>query len=293
MNWMMPAILITVFSISVFYSIVCFLIANGFAASNRNTVSVTPNVVYEDISFRSHPDNVLLRGWYIPAASNNTIILMHGGKQNRSQPGIGLIDLCTALNKYGYSILTFDRRGCGESDSSKMGVRACLDRDFAGAIKFIRDEKGSQENIYLWGTSIGAVAALSCAAKVDGVRAIIADSCFADIPEMASRLLKKTCPAFIVFKPGSICMGRQFFGMEKDTPMDNASRMSCPILFINGTEDSAIPKEDTYKLFLTSRSPASQIWIVNGADHSKSFITSRKEYVAKVTSFLKNRGSGE
>ena len=143
-----------------------------------------------------------------------------------------------------------------------------------------------EENIYLWGTSIGAVAALSCAAKVDSIKAIIADSCFADIPEMASRLLKKTCPAFIVFKPGSMCIGRQFFGMGKDLPIDNASRISCPILFINGTEDSVIPEEDTYRLFSISRNPVSQIWIVSGADHSKSFITSRKEYVAKVISFL-------
>ena len=284
---MVPAILIAVFSVFVFYCIVCFLIANGFAVSNRVPILLTPNVAYENVSFYSRPDNTLLRGWYIPAVSNNTIILMHGGKQNRSQPGIGLIDLCIALNKQGYSILTFDRRGCGKSESSKPGVRACLDRDFAGAIDFVRMKKGSQENIYLWGTSIGAVAALSCAVKIAGVKAIIADSCFADIPEITSRLLKNAFPALIVFKPGSLYMGRQFFGMEKDRPMDNASRIPCPILFINGTKDPVIPKEDTYSLFVASRNPASQVWITEGADHSKSFITYRKEYVAKVISFLR------
>ena len=283
---MITAILIVVFSVFVFYCIVCFLIANGFAASNRVPVSVIPNVTCENVSFYSHPDNTLLRGWYIPAVSNNTIILMHGGKQNRSQPGIGLIDLCIALNQQGYSILTFDRRGCGESESSKLGVRACLDRDFAGAIYFIRTKRSSQENIYLWGTSIGAVAALSCAAKVDGIKAIIADSCFADIPEIAGRLLKNTFPAFVVFKPGSMYMGRQFFGMEKEGPMDNAGRVSCPILFINGTEDPVIPEEDTYRLFAASRNPASKTWIVNSAEHSKSYITYPQEYVSKVISFL-------
>lgn len=247
---------------------------------------MTPDATYENVSFYSHYDNTLLKGWYIPAAGNNTIIVMHGGKQNRSQRGIGLLDLCIALNKQGYGILTFDRRGCGESESSKLGARACLDRDFAGAICFIRTKKGSQENVYLWGTSIGAVAALSCAAKVDGIKAIIADSCFADIPEVAGRLLKNTFPAFVVFKPGSMYMGRQFFGMEKEGPMDNTGRVSCPILFINGTEDPIIPEEDTYRLFTASRNPASIIWIVNGADHSKSYITSRKEYISRVTSFL-------
>jgi pimeloyl-ACP methyl ester carboxylesterase len=284
---MIPDILIVLFSVSAFYAVVSYLIANGFAMSNRVPVSVTPDVAYENISFRSHPDNVLLKGWYIPAASNKTVIVMHGGKQNRCQQGIGLMDLCLALNKQGYSILTFDRRGCGQSESSKPGARSCLDRDFAGAIKFLRDKKGSRENVYLWGTSIGAVAALSCAAKMDSVRAIVADSCFADIPEMVDRVMKKAFPAFVVFKPGSIYMGQRFMGMEKISPVDNASRISCPVLFINGTQDPIIPEEDTYRLFHSSPSPASRIWMVAGAEHSKSFLTSRKEYISRITSFLK------
>ena len=284
---MIPYILIALFSISAFYAIVSFLIANGFAMSDRVPVSVTPDIAYENISFRSYPDNVLLKGWYIPVAGNKTIIVMHGGKQNRSQPGIGLMDLCLALNKQGYSILTFDRRGCGQSESAKLGARSCLDRDFAGAIRFIKDKKGPRENIYLWGTSIGAVAALSCAAKMDSIRAIVADSCFADIPEMVDRVMKKAFPAFVVFKPGSMYMGRQFMGMEKSNPVDNTSRISCPVLFISGTEDPIIPEEDTYRLFNSSPSPASRIWMVAGAEHSKSFLTCRREYIDRVTSFLK------
>jgi pimeloyl-ACP methyl ester carboxylesterase len=255
--------------------------------SNRVAVSEKPSVPYQNVSFYSYPDNVLLKGWFFSASGNNTVILMHGGKQNRSQPGIGLINLCEKLNKKGYTILTFDRRQCGESESPKLGVRACLDRDLAGAIKFIQYKSGSKGNIYLWGTSIGAVVTLSCAVKVDGVKAIIADSCFADIPEMISRQLIRTFPAFIIFKPGSMFMGRQFFGMEKNRLIDYVEQISCPILFINGTKDLTIPKEDTYRLWIASQNPASQIWIVNGADHSKSYLTNPEMYVDKAISFFR------
>ncbi|UCE97162.1 MAG: alpha/beta hydrolase, partial [Dehalococcoidia bacterium] len=204
-----------------------------------------------------------------------------------SQSGIGLINLCISLNMKGYGILTFDRRQCGESKSAKTSERACLDRDLAGAIRFIKRKVGSQRNIYVWGTSIGAVAALSCAAKVDDIKAIIADSCFADISEMITRQLIRTFPAFIIFKPGSIFMGRQFFGMGTNRLIYNVEHISCPILFINGAEDPTIPKEDAYRLFAASRNPASQIWIVNDADHSKSYLTNPEVYMDKIVSFLK------
>jgi len=283
---MLPYILIAVFSIPVFYFIICFLIANGFAMANRVPILEKPNVPYQNVSFYSYPDNVFLKGWYFPNKGNNILIVMHGGKQNRSQSGIGLINLCITLNKKGYGILTFDRRQCGESEAAKIGDRACLDRDLAGAIRFLRSKVGSQGNIYVWGTSIGAVAALSYAAKVDDIKAIIVDSCFADISEMISRQLMSAFPAFIIFKPGSMFMGRQFFGMETNHLINNVEQISCPILFINGTKDPAIPNEDAYRLFLASRNPASQIWIVNGADHSKSYLTNPEVYADKIVSFL-------
>jgi fermentation-respiration switch protein FrsA (DUF1100 family) len=284
---MLPYILIAVFSIPFFYLIVCFLIANGFAMAKRVSILEKPNVTYQNVSFYSIPDNVTLKGWYFPTEGKDILIVMHGGKQNRSQPGIGLINLCITLNKKGYGILTFDRRQCGESESAKLIERACLDRDLAGAIRFIRIKVGSQCNIYVWGTSIGAVAALSCVAKVGGIKAIVVDSCFADISEMISRQLIRTFPAFIIFKPGSMFMGRHFFGMVTNRLINNVEQISCPILFINGTEDLTVPKEDTYRLFTASRNPASQIWIVNGADHSKSYVTNPEVYTDKIASFLK------
>ncbi|UCG54581.1 MAG: alpha/beta hydrolase [Dehalococcoidia bacterium] len=255
--------------------------------ANRVPISDKPSVPYQNVSFYSYPDNVLLKGWYFPALGNNIVIVMHGGKQNRSQSGIGLIKLCTTLNRRGYGILTFDRRQCGESESPNLRVRARLDRDLAGAIKFIRNKVGTKTNIYLWGTSIGAVAALSCAVKVDGIKAIVADSCFADIPEMISRQLIRTFPVFIIFKPGSMFMGKQFFGMERNRLIDNVGQITCPILFVNGTGDLTIPKEDTYRLYIASQNPASQIWIVNGADHSKCYLTNPEVYVDKIISFFK------
>jgi hypothetical protein len=213
---------------------------------------------------------------------------MTGGKLNREDPGTKLLELYVDLAKRGFSILTFDRRGCGQSATASLKGRSRLDNDFAGAVKYIRNRKGYEENIFLLGMSVGAVAAFAFTKKDDSVRAIISDSCFVSISEMARRVMGQKCKAFIVFEPGAICMGRLIFGLEKENAIDNVQKIKCPIFFINGAEDKSVPPEDAHRLLVASHNPSDKIWIVDGADHSQSFCTYPDEYVAKVVSFLSN-----
>src|SRR5208283_105548 len=73
------------------------LIANGMAMSNR----VKPvwddkrgTTVRRDVSFKSRVDGIRISAWYlqVPNAGNlGTVVVMHGGKQNRSEQRIGLL----------------------------------------------------------------------------------------------------------------------------------------------------------------------------------------------------------
>ena len=78
---------------------------------------VSPAVVdldYEDVSFTSREDSVLLRGWYLPAEGDCAIIIVHGGFQHRLDDNVDTMNLAHDLVAAGYSILLFDLRGRGE-----------------------------------------------------------------------------------------------------------------------------------------------------------------------------------
>ena len=244
---------------------------------------------YEDVGFYSRSDNVLLKGWYISSVSNKTIIAMPGGKQTREDRSTKMLELCVDLAKRGYNILVFERRGCGQSQAAKFGCRSILGRDFNGAIDYIRSRNGDKESIILLGVSIGASAAIASARENDDIKAVICDSCFTSIPEMTKRVLENTFKPFIIFQPGAVIMGRLFFGLDKESAIDKVPYISCPIFFINGSEDKSVPPYDAYSLLNASNNPLDEIWIAEGAKHSLSYMTYPEEYVNRIVEFLKEK----
>ena len=94
---MLLTVVVSILTVLVFYLIVSALIANGMAMSRRVPTDKTPaslNLQYQEVSFHSRLDRVLLKGWYIPGQGSSTIIVMHGGKQNRADTTIQLLELC-------------------------------------------------------------------------------------------------------------------------------------------------------------------------------------------------------
>ena len=271
------------------YLLTSFLIANGIAMSLRRSVIMTPasfGLTYEDVEFYSKNDKLLLKGWYIPAGSNKTIIAMPGGKQTREDRSTKMLELCVDLAKRDYNVLVFERRGCGESQAARFKHRSILGRDFSGAIEYIRSRNGDGEHIILLGVSIGAIAAIASARENDDIAAIICDSCFKSIPEMTKRVLANTFKPFMIFKPGSVIMGRLFFGLDKESAIDKVPHINCPILFINGSEDKSVPPYDAYSLMNASDNPSDEIWIADGAKHSQSYMTYPEEYVNRIVRFI-------
>ncbi len=274
------------------YLLTSFLIANGIAMSLRRTVTMTPAVFglkYEGVAFYSKNDKLLLKGWYIPAGSNKTIIAMPGGKQTREDRSTKMLELCVDLVKQGYNVLVFERRGCGQSQSAKLSQRSVLGRDFSGAIDFIRNRNGDDEHVILLGVSIGATAAIASARENDGIKAVICDSCFKSIPLMAERVISQPFRPFAIFRPGAVIMGRLFFGLDKESAIDKVPYINCPIFFINGSEDRSVPPQDAYSLLNTSNNPADEIWIADGAKHSQSYMTYPEEYVDRIIKFLADK----
>ena len=60
---------------------------------------------YEDVSFPSRGDEIILRGWYLPTSqSRRCIIIIHGIEKHRADPTIGILPLAKSLVEHGYNV---------------------------------------------------------------------------------------------------------------------------------------------------------------------------------------------
>ena len=282
---------IVVGGLAAVYGITVLLIAHGFALPGKGAPCRTPEefgVAYEDVTFPSS-DGHRINAWYLKAPrSDVTIVVMHGGRAHRDDEAMDLLGLCASLAKRGFNVLTLDRRGCGHSARTPFRDRAHLERDFAGAVSYLRKRFYGSQRVFLFGNSVGAIAAfLYTAAHPDaGVRGIVADSAFATKMGIAKRVLNGGLPGAGVLAYGSLWFGEKLFGLPHDDALDMVGSIRVPILFILGDSDKEIPVSDTEALLKISANPADEKLIVPGATHSLSYRTAPDTVIDRVAAFV-------
>lgn len=282
---------IVVLSLAAFYITVSAAIAAATAWVSRVPLLDTPDLSesdYEDVSFPSRVDKVNLKGWYIPGGSKGSIIVVHGGKQNRADASIHLTELCCDLARRGYDVLTFDRRGCGESDASKTSARARFDRDVGGAYDYLRRRNGPQQKIFLLGTSIGAASVILFGTEEPGVSAIVSDSCFTSVRAVGEHLLSSVSRVLSPFAWGASWIGERVYGVPREAAIDSVKLVRCPIFFIHGENDEGVPVGDSIRLFEASKNPFNELWLVPGAGHCQEYSLDPNGYIDTVVAFFES-----
>jgi pimeloyl-ACP methyl ester carboxylesterase len=252
--------------------------------------SVSPADVgldYEDVSFNSRGDAVVLKGWYLPAEGDYAIIIVHGGFQPRLDDTVNTLPLACDLVVEGYNVLLFDLRGRGESEGEGRSL-SNIERDIGGAVDYLITEGYTSERIYILGFCSGAASACIFASQND-VGALVLDGCFADVYDMVVNQAKLlSIPEFLVdgFIPGMLLMCRLFYDFELVNAEDVIADVDCPIFFIHEENDELISLAEMQLLFGLATNPANQFWEVPDAKHSQSYKTHPAEYIERVDGFL-------
>ena len=268
---------------------------SGFGARSAMTIERIPlqdspqsfGLAYEDVSFPSRFDEVLLKGWLMPAEKEQVIVVVNGGYQNRIDDSGATLGMTAALVAQGYNVLLFDLRGRGESEGTGNALSHAYE-DIGGAVDYLNSLGYGTEDICIMGFCSGA--ALSCFyVSRNDVGALILDGCFIRVSTMIVREAKGVgVPAFFttIFLPGLYVMSHLIYDYELVNPIDIVDEIKCPILFIHEEYDAFTTTEETYELYHASDNVQDEIWEVIDAEHSEGFLIGQGEYIKKVVGFL-------
>jgi dipeptidyl aminopeptidase/acylaminoacyl peptidase len=190
----------------------------------------------EAVSFRT-ADGLTLRGWYIPAAqtSEKTVILLHGYPADK-----GNILPALAFLHEDFNLLLFDFRYLGQSEGSYSTAGAREVEDLLAAVRFLKSRGIKQVGV--WGFSMGGAVALMAIEKAPEIRAVISESSYASLGQMAFELF----PIPLLNYPIAYLVGfwaKLFLGIDlgQVSPVESARTATVPILLIHSSADAVIP----------------------------------------------------
>lgn len=232
-------------------------------------------------------DGLTLRGWYWPADQPRAaIVVAHGFAMTRLE----LIELARGLQARGYAMLLFDFRAHGASDGRRSTIGAREAEDVVAGVRFLRGRPELRHcAIGVLGVSMGAVAALLAAAREPAIAAVVADSAFTTLHEIAAgglRLLYHLPP--FPFVPLIVRFGEALTGhrITANRPVDAVAAIAPrPLLIVHGAQDRLIPLANAHALYAAAGAPK-ELWVVPDMGHVAAHHQVADEYLARVDDFF-------
>ena len=307
-RWAMTLALLCVSVFSFAYAGVSVYAASNLVYAPQVVATSTPadyKLAYQNISFVSRTDHVELQGWFIPGVTSKgaltdtrTIIVVHGTRENRADPGMGLLPLSAALAKHGFAVLAFDMRGSGLSQAAPLSLGYYEQRDVLGAVDFLLNgampypKLGRPKVIGGWGVSMGAATLLLAAAQEPAIHAVVADSAYTDALPLLEREIPKRSGLPSWFTPGVLRAAQTLYAIDFTAvhPVDVVAKIAPrPILFIQGAADTYVPTSDMTALAQAAQQGSGaqvSTWLVPKAAHAQAYHVAGQAYVDKVVAFF-------
>ena len=234
-------------------------------------------------------DGVALAGWLaITSPDAPTVILVHGFKGNR----LTMLPWARYLYAAGYNVLLYDSRGCGESAGWGIGVGAAEPDDIIGATRYLQALPGLRDKRFAaLGVSLGAGDVILAAARDSSLRAVIADSPWADERPQLDRMGALSLgPLAIPLLPYEPALVNALVGarLQDARPAAVASQITPRALLIITSADDAnttTAPADQQRIYAAAGQPRAH-WIAPSGGHAGAFYAHTAEYEARTLAFL-------
>lgn len=243
-----------------------------------------PALAPEIVTFPSRT-GVTLAGRFFPGRSRATVVLSHGygGDQDEVLPAAAF------LHDAGFSVFTYDLRGCGQSGGA-VTFGALEQDDLASAIDYLVSRPDvDPARIGAFGYSMGGAATIMAAARDERVRAVVADSAWSDVDHwLRPRLGSSLRHPADRFSMQSLLLVEWRSGLDLGAlkPAAMIGRISPrPILLIHGQADTVVPPGDGEQNFAAAGEPK-EAWWMPGVGHNETLRPDDAQYAGRVVAFL-------
>ncbi|BAY58046.1 hypothetical protein NIES2135_49190 [Leptolyngbya boryana NIES-2135] len=258
--WKILAIALRVYAIVCF---VLFLIQSRFIFFPTRTIYQTPadlGLSAEEVwipvkNWFGKPERI--HAWWVQGSKPNlgTVLYFHGNGGT-----LGGIDQMDRIHQLGFSVLVISYRGYGKSEGgfpSESQVYA----DAEAAWNYLTQTRNiPPKQITIYGYSIGGAVAIDLATKHPEARALVTQSTFTSLQDMAERN-----PYFRVF-PLEIILTQRFNSIDK------VRSLKIPAFFIHGDADELVPPAMSQALY-NATPTEKQLLFIPGAKHNDAEFT--------------------
>jgi fermentation-respiration switch protein FrsA (DUF1100 family) len=220
-------------------------------------------VAYEPMELRAE-DGTALYSWFLPAKgeARGTVLHLHGNAENISTHFMSV----AWMPAEGFNVLALDYRGYGGSEGKPSLPGMQLDIDAALAALLARPDVDARR-IVLFGQSLGGALAIHYAARGrqrGALRAVIADSAFADYRAIASERLATSAVTWPFQWLPALVVDNDY------SPLASVGAVSpLPLLLVHGEADAVVPPQHAQRLYETARLPK-ELWLLPGVGHIQS-----------------------
>jgi dipeptidyl aminopeptidase/acylaminoacyl peptidase len=248
------------------------------APSNAATVSIAT------------ADGTHLSAWWMqPAKPNgNCVVVLHGIGDSRA----GSAGFAPLFLDEGYAVLLPDSRGHGASEGRFVTYGLMEKYDVIAWAHWLRG--AGCRKLYALGESLGASILIQAASVEPAFAAIVAESAYADLREIAEyrvRQMSKMPDSLAAAVAKFVVTSAVFYArlvdhldLVKASPVSVIGRVSTPILLIHGLADTRTPPWNSQKL--AGANPRDPLWLVPNAEHTGASSTEPVEFRRRVLTWF-------
>lgn len=242
-----------------------------------------PTQKYQTIKLKSNKE---IECWLIKIKeSKGTIILFHGYGAEKSS----MIDKSNEFIKLGFNTMLVDFMGSGNSEGNQTTIGYKEAEEVKTSFDYL--VQSGEKNIYLFGTSMGAVAIMKCIndTKIKP-KGIIIECPFGSMYKtVCARFNKMNAPTFpmagILVFWGGIQNG--FWGFSHN-PTEYAKNITCPTLLLYGEKDKSVSRKEIDDIYNNLKG-SKKLNIYKKTGHENYLIKNKVEWNKNISQFITSK----
>jgi alpha-beta hydrolase superfamily lysophospholipase len=256
----------------------------------RSIITEYPSFAFDTVLLKT-AKGITIDAWYSKADSmpKGTVLLFHGIMSNKGL----ILSEASAFRSFGYNVLLVDFRAHGNSGGNTTTIGAKEAEEVKLAVDYTAGL--GEKNIYLWGSSMGAVVVAKAVADYNlQPSGIILEMPFASLQSHLQARARALGFQGLPEKPFGFFVScwigweRGFNGLKHRTA-DYVKKIDCPVLLQYGGRDTYVLNRETDRVFEAVHSVNKKKVVYENAGHESLQQNDPAKWDREVKLFLEKK----